>query len=308
MTVLIDPPAWPAHGTLWAHLVSDSSLSELHAFAQAAGVPQRAFDLDHYDVAAERYEELVARGAVPVSGRDLARRLAASGLRVPGRERREARRVALAARWGALLPGAPEVGEVLLDRWHEPHRSYHGPGHLAQVLRAAAVVDPDVPRPVALALWFHDAVHDGVAGQDEERSAALARELLAGLVPPEEVAEVSRLVVLTTHHRVVAGDALGALVCDADLSILGSDEAGYARYVRQVRAEYAHVPDGAFREGRAAVLRSLLGLGRLFATAEGSRRWEQAARANLKRELAVLEGQATVASTVTSMLPRVAFE
>ncbi|PFG36040.1 putative metal-dependent HD superfamily phosphohydrolase [Flavimobilis soli] len=288
MAVLIDPPAWPAHGTLWAHLVSDSSLDELHAFAESAGVPRRAFDLDHYDVAAERYEELVARGALPVSGRDLSRRLAASGLRVPGRERREARRASLSVRWEALLPGAPEVGEVLLDRWHEPHRAYHGPGHLAQVLRAAAIVEPDVPRPVALALWFHDAVHDGVAGEDEERSAALARELLVGLVPADEVGEVSRLVLLTADHRVAADDAHGALVCDADLSILGSDEAGYARYVRQVRTEYSHVPDEAFREGRAAVLRSLLGLGRLFATDEGARRWERVARTNLERELAGL--------------------
>ena len=39
MTVLIDQPIWPAHDTLWAHLVSDSSLDELHAFAARAGIP-----------------------------------------------------------------------------------------------------------------------------------------------------------------------------------------------------------------------------------------------------------------------------
>ncbi len=82
MTVLIDQPAWPAHGTLWSHLVSDATLQELHAFAQIAGVPRRAFDLDHYDVPAERYDELVALGAQPVSMRDLVVRLRASGLRV----------------------------------------------------------------------------------------------------------------------------------------------------------------------------------------------------------------------------------
>jgi hypothetical protein len=88
MTVLLDRPAWPAHGTLWSHLVSDASLAELHAFARAAGIPERGFDLDHYDVPAARYDELVARGAVPVSNRDLVRRLQASGLRVTQRERR----------------------------------------------------------------------------------------------------------------------------------------------------------------------------------------------------------------------------
>ncbi|MFC4242875.1 DUF4031 domain-containing protein [Gryllotalpicola reticulitermitis] len=88
MTVLIDRPAWPAHGTLWSHLVSDETLQELHAFAARAGVPRRAFDLDHYDVPAERYAELVSLGARPVSMRELVERLRASGLRVRAVDRR----------------------------------------------------------------------------------------------------------------------------------------------------------------------------------------------------------------------------
>ncbi|MFE6255489.1 DUF4031 domain-containing protein [Agromyces sp. NPDC057865] len=87
MTVLIDTPLWPKHGTVWAHLVSDRSIAELRAFAEGNGVPSRAFDLDHYDVPVERWDELVAAGAEPVSPRELVRRLAASGLRVTPRER-----------------------------------------------------------------------------------------------------------------------------------------------------------------------------------------------------------------------------
>jgi len=90
MTVLIDQPRWPAHGMLWAHLVSDSSLDELHAFAEANGLPARSFDLDHYDVPESRYDELVAAGAEPVTIRDFVIRLQASGLRVSQRERRNA--------------------------------------------------------------------------------------------------------------------------------------------------------------------------------------------------------------------------
>ncbi len=88
MTVLLDPPLWPAHDTLWSHLVSDASLEELHAFARRLGLPQRSFDLDHYDVPASRYDELVAAGASPVSANELTRRLIRSGLRVTERERR----------------------------------------------------------------------------------------------------------------------------------------------------------------------------------------------------------------------------
>jgi len=88
MTVLIDDPVWPAHDTYWAHLVSDASLDELHAFARSNGLPARSFDLDHYDVPAERHATLVAAGAQHVPGKELVRRLIASGLRVTERERR----------------------------------------------------------------------------------------------------------------------------------------------------------------------------------------------------------------------------
>lgn len=87
MSVLIDEPIWPAHGTFWAHLVSDTSYDELHAFAAAAGIPERGFDNDHYDVPEQKWEELVARGAEPVTGRELLRRLQASGLRVRQRDK-----------------------------------------------------------------------------------------------------------------------------------------------------------------------------------------------------------------------------
>lgn len=88
MTILVDVPRWPAHGRLWAHLVSDTSLEELHAFARAQRLPERSFDLDHYDVPEEVVPRLIAAGAEPVEGRELVRRLIASGLRVRARDRR----------------------------------------------------------------------------------------------------------------------------------------------------------------------------------------------------------------------------
>lgn len=87
MTVLIDQPSWPAHGTFFSHLVSDSSLEELHAFAAKNAIPPRAFDLDHYDVPERRYADLLAAGATPVTGRELVIRLRASGLRVRAKDR-----------------------------------------------------------------------------------------------------------------------------------------------------------------------------------------------------------------------------
>jgi len=87
VTVLVDPPMWPRHGRIWGHMVSDTSLEELHAIARAAGIPDRGFDRDHYDVPEELIDRLVELGAVRVSTRELISRLRASGLRVTSSQR-----------------------------------------------------------------------------------------------------------------------------------------------------------------------------------------------------------------------------
>ena len=81
--IIIDEPWVPWRGTTWSHLASDTSLEELHAFARRFGVPERGFDRDHYDVPAEHHQRILAAGAVPVSTRELVRRLRAAGLRRP---------------------------------------------------------------------------------------------------------------------------------------------------------------------------------------------------------------------------------
>lgn len=85
MTVLVDTARFPAHGRLWAHLASDASLAELHAFAAALGVPPGAFEGDHYDVPADLVAAAVALGAVPVTTREVLAALQRSGLRTPKR-------------------------------------------------------------------------------------------------------------------------------------------------------------------------------------------------------------------------------
>lgn len=81
MTILIDPPHVPWRGRMWSHLASDESYDELHAFASALGVPERAFERDHYDVPSEFYDVAIEAGAAPVSSKELVRRLIDSGLR-----------------------------------------------------------------------------------------------------------------------------------------------------------------------------------------------------------------------------------
>lgn len=90
MAILIDEARWWYRGKKWCHLVSDESLDDLHDFAEAAGIPRRGFQGDHYDVPEEYRAELIAAGAQVVESRELLRRLKAAGLRLTPAQRREA--------------------------------------------------------------------------------------------------------------------------------------------------------------------------------------------------------------------------
>lgn len=187
---------------------------------------------------------------------------------------------------GGDLAGA---GADLLSRYVEQHRRYHGLAHLEYVLRhvddlAAHALDAEVVR---LAAWFHDAVYDPRADDNEHRSAELAEEVLAELRAEARVVdEVSRLVRLTAAHQPEAEDRNGAVLSDADLAILGSDERTYWGYREGVRAEYGHLDDQTFAAGRASALRRLLAHDPLFVTPSARTRWEPAARQNMTIELA----------------------
>ena len=234
MSIYIDPPTWPAHGTVFSHLISDVSLAELHEFAATAGISERAFDRDHYDVPAHLYDELVRAGAKELSGAQLTRTLIASGLRIPLKERPEKIRPRLLRAWEAAFaprlntprlkhveaPAASqaqltvqvaELGESLLQAWEQPHRAYHHSGHLSQMLTDLDRLythrtQGSTPLALVLAAWFHDAVYEGAPGEDERRSEQLASASLeplvtAGLLSGDELQMVSLLVRATATHE-----------------------------------------------------------------------------------------------------------
>lgn len=116
----------------------------------------------------------------------------------------------------------------------------------------------------------------------------MAQSCLNGLVETWEVAEVARLVRLTTNHSPSPEDRAGHLLCDADLAILGGPDSEYSRYVAGVRRDYGHVSEADFSKGRTAVLRRLLTLDPLFRTPKGRELWADQAHHNLTEELATL--------------------
>ncbi|WP_416976371.1 hypothetical protein [Streptomyces sp. T028] len=188
-------------------------------------------------------------------------------------------------------PDPAPYADDLLSRWQEPQRRYHTLAHLTAVLDHIDVLEEHAEDPAAvrLAAWFHDAVYLPDRSENEERSARLAERALpeAG-VGEATTAEVARLVRLTVTHDPAGDDRDGQVLCDADLAILAAPPSAYAAYTAAVREEYHFVPGDAFRTGRAAILRQLLDLPRLFRTPYGAERWETTARYNLRSELELL--------------------
>lgn len=321
MSIYIDPPAWPAHGTVFSHLISDVSLAELHGFAAAADISERAFDRDHYDVPAHLYDELVQAGAIELSGAQLTRTLIASGLRIPLKERPEKIRPRLLRVWEAvfarrlkrvetptelraqLTAQVVELGESLLQAWEQPHRAYHHSGHLSQMLSDldrlyAHRAQGATPLALVLAAWFHDAVYEGAPGEDERRSEQLAGASLeplvaAGLLTDHELQMVRLLVRATATHELPESAELPAgyavtdieFFLDSDMAILAADSTRYRRYLRGVRSEYSYFDDETFRTGRTTFLRSILERERIFLSEQALQVWEEPARTNLRSEL-----------------------
>ena len=198
-------------------------------------------------------------------------------------------------RWRSLTGSIGARGDVAgafadLDRRHrEPGRFYHTWDHVADCLAGLDTAPGlcDRPEAVELALWFHDAVYDPRAGDNEARSAELLREAAARLGVDAGLAAVSAGLVLATAHGqqdpASARDA--AAIRDLDLAILGAPPARFDAYEAAVRREYGFLSEAEWRAGRSRVLRAFLERPRIYLTGDFRDRLERQARANLEDSL-----------------------
>ncbi len=207
------------------------------------------------------------------------------------------RSLALWRQLQARVDPPPELVEAsagkLFACYSAPDRHYHTLAHLEAILQTLAGLElPEASlAEVQLAGWYHDAVYNSRASDNEERSAALAREDLAGLGwSPEIQQETARLILLTRTHQTTPDDRAGQVLLDSDLAILGAEWEPYRAYADAIRQEYAWVAEQAYRSGRALVLQRFLQRSRLFLTDTMYRRFEEQARKNLQAELAQLLG------------------
>lgn len=181
----------------------------------------------------------------------------------------------------------------LRRRYAEPHRAYHGQTHVDALLAGLADEGRQVTTMAAveLAIWYHDAIYDPSAADNEARSADLLVAEMSHLACPTVVRAAECMVRATAGHALPPElpDAWRddtATFLDLDMAVLGAEPADYDAYEAGIAAEYIPVHGlNTFRLGRAAFLRGMLSRERLFHTERFHHRLDAAARANLRRGL-----------------------
>jgi predicted metal-dependent HD superfamily phosphohydrolase len=178
------------------------------------------------------------------------------------------------------------------EAYGEKQRAYHNAEHIAECLeelrKVPAAASGGSRDEVEMALWLHDVVYDPKRTDNEEQSAAFAREICREGKLPEELAQRVEELILVTKHNGAPADADGDLVVDIDLSILGKPTERFWRYERDVRTEYAFVPEEVFRLKRAEILETFLRRESIYHASAFRERYEKKARENLRASIARL--------------------
>ncbi|MEQ5843827.1 hypothetical protein N0A02_30670 [Paraburkholderia acidicola] len=189
----------------------------------------------------------------------------------------------------------PDLVEQLRLLHGGPERRYHNWSHIRALLNLLPAVRDRLNDPLAVecAIVLHDVIYEPTRNDNEKRSAALAKELISGVVPDDTARRAVQLIEATERHlgaeNMSIEDAEDCRIfLDMDLSILGSNDKTFDDYEAGIRYEYRHIDEAVFREGRAAILERFLSREHLYMSVWGREKFEAKARENLQRSLQAL--------------------
>jgi predicted metal-dependent HD superfamily phosphohydrolase len=195
------------------------------------------------------------------------------------------------AAFGSNSQSAEVVFAMLLDSYRQYFRHYHGIAHLVDCFRHLDEIKQELGQPelVEYVLWFHDIVCVPGARSNETLSAAAAAYAATELGLTAEFSRQAVSLILLTNHRGGSSSRDGAYLTDIDLAVLGRDWNGFLDYEHQIRAEYRHLPDAEYRQGRQQVIGQFLQRPSIYRTLYFQERYEQAAQYNLLKLRELLE-------------------
>ncbi|MDH1375752.1 metal-dependent hydrolase [Acinetobacter junii] len=176
-----------------------------------------------------------------------------------------------------------KIFNKLIAAYSEKQRAYHTLQHLYECLVFLDLIRADLndAYAVALALWFHDAVYDPQAKDNELKSAELFEQYLSQDLSIDIVQKIKRWILATQMHK--ATDELDLqFLLDIDLAILAASPERFAEYEQQIQQEYAWIDPDIYLIKRKQVLAHFYQTEPLYQTEYFQHSFEQRAKMNLK--------------------------
>lgn len=184
-----------------------------------------------------------------------------------------------------------DIFERLEVSYGHPSRHYHTSTHISECLTHFSNYrgEAEHPAEVEVAIWFHDAVYDTMKNDNEEQSAAWARNYLSeNSANLNTIERIEKLILSTkTHSNLETIDQ--KWMVDIDLCVLGQSPERFEAYDQAIREEYIWVPEDHYRKARSEILRKFLKSGRIYSTEAFIDLYEKQARINLAAKIRELE-------------------
>ena len=179
-----------------------------------------------------------------------------------------------------------KIFNKLIAAYSEKQRAYHTLQHLYECLVFLDLIRADLndAYAVALALWFHDAVYDPQAKDNELKSAELFEQYLAQDLSADDVQKIKRWIIATQKHEATNELDLQFLL-DIDLAILAASPERFDEYEQQIQQEYAWVDPDVYSIKRKQVLAHFYQTEPLYQTEYFQQNFELKAKENLNRIL-----------------------
>jgi pantetheine-phosphate adenylyltransferase len=186
----------------------------------------------------------------------------------------------------ALHYAGVQPSKTLEKHYSEAGRFYHNLKHIENCLTEFREVEAKIknPQAVVMSLLFHDIVYNPQTQQplaNETASWELAKQICA--LNPQEHSTIMNHILHTSHNYTGDKDPDTDYVCDIDMAILGYSEDEFDNYEANIRREYAFASDELYKLGRSHFLQKLLDSERIFKTDYFKNKYEDSARANIKK-------------------------
>lgn len=179
-----------------------------------------------------------------------------------------------------------KILDKLIAAYSEKQRAYHTVQHLYECLSLYELIRSELndPYAVALALWFHDAVYDPEAKDNELKSAELFEQAMAQDLSFDTLEKIKRWILATQKHALADETDLQFLL-DIDLAILAATPERFIQYEQQIQQEYSWVDLEVYSIKRKQVLIHFYQSEPLYQTVYFQKNFELNAKNNLRRIL-----------------------